>query len=125
MKPSFVIEDRFTTASVRSTTSYRACAMPVDPRSGEIGASPSSGYGDPVGRRSAAEKEGAAPLPVPPHSLAIDSDQNSVRYCSLPMKPSFVIADRLITASVRSTTSYRACGSGWKWSSGSGVMPAD
>lgn len=32
-------------------------------------------------------------------------DQKSLRYCSLPMKPSLVIADRLITASVLSTTS--------------------
>ena len=79
--------------------------MPVGSRAGEFGDSRPFGYGDPVGRRSAAKKEGAAPLPVPPHSLAIGSDQNSVRYCSLPMKPSFVTFDRLMTASVRSTTS--------------------
>ncbi|PAV73701.1 hypothetical protein WR25_23457 [Diploscapter pachys] len=51
-------------------------------------------------------------------------DQKSLRYCSLPMKPSFVTAERLITASVWSTLSYFACGSGWKCSSGSGLIAA-
>ena len=53
-----------------------------------------------------------------------DRDQKSLRYCSLPMKPSLVTAERLITASVWSTLSYFAAGSGWKCSSGSGLIAA-
>ncbi len=59
-----------------------------------------------------------------PVIVPIGVDQKSLRYCSLPMKPSFVTAERLITASVWSTLSYFACGSGWKCSSGSGLIAA-
>ena len=58
------------------------------------------------------------------HQRSDRVDQKSLRYCSLPMKPSLLTAERLITARVSSTLAYLASGAGWKCSSGSGFMAA-
>ena len=57
------------------------------------------------GRRPAARNKKGGPAGPPRIVWPGSNDQKSLRYCSLPMKPSLVIADRLTTASVLSTTS--------------------
>jgi hypothetical protein len=57
-----------------------------------------------------------------PNQFGARAALSKTRYCSLPTKPNLVMPLLLTTAKALSTASYTAAGSGWNWSSGSGVI---